>query len=408
MVRILLLIPCSSYRADAFLQAARQLNLEVTVGSDHEQVLAAFTPGRSLQLDFTQPRVAMQRILAHCKSHPTVAVIGTDDATTGLASQASAALGLADNRESAVRDAQDKFEFRRVLARAGLDSPKFQAVKLTANPALIATSLVYPCVLKPVNLSASRGVIRANNEAEFVDAFARVRAIIERGEENSRRDVILIEGFIEGREFALDGLLEDGHLRVLALFDKPDALEGPYFEETLYVTPSRLSASEQHEIAAQTQAATRALGLTRGPIHAELRLNTAGVHVIELAPRTIGGLCSRAIRFADNASVEEVVLHQATGVTRPIERHGRASGVMMIPIPAKGVLREITGLEDALRTPGITDVRITVPVGDTIVPLPECDRYLGFIFADADTPAAAESALREAHAKLHFDLRTTD
>ena len=404
MARILLLISSSSYRAEAFLQAAARLALDVTVGSDHHQVLAAFTSGRTLQLDFRQPQSSLRAIVEHCEVYASVAVIGTDDDTTELASQASAALGLSDNRERAVHDALDKFEFRRVMAGAGLNGPSFQLVKLTTDTHHLATTLAYPCVLKPVNLSGSRGVVRANNEADFIEAFARVGQIIMSTARVARRDVLLIESFIEGCEVSLEGLLEDGRLRVLTLFDKPEPLDGPYFEETLYVTPSRLSNIEQDEITAQTQAATRALGLTTGPIHAEVRLNSRGAFVIELAPRTIGGLCSRAVRFSSDVSLEEVVLRQAVGITTPTATVGSASGVMMIPIPAKGVLREICGLDEALNTPGVSDVRISVPLGDIIVPLPEGDRYLGFIFADANTPASVETALRSAHEKLRFDL----
>ena len=271
----------------------------------------------------------------------------------------------------------------------------------------MARQVEYPCVVKPLSLSASRGVIRADDPAQFVAAFHRLAAILQRPDvaTSARRSTreILVERFIPGPEVALEGLLTDGKLRTLALFDKPDPLDGPFFEETLYVTPSRFPPAAQDAIAACTAEVAAALGLRHGPVHAELRVNEQGPWMLEIAPRSIGGLCSRTLRFDDGLSLEALILRHALGFdVEALERETPAAGVMMIPIPRAGILRQVAGQEDARRVAGIEDIRITIPIGREVVPLPEGSRYLGFIFARAETPAGVESALREAHRRLTF------
>jgi biotin carboxylase len=275
--------------------------------------------------------------------------------------------------------------------------------------AAAAAAQTYPCVLKPLALSASRGVIRADNSSEFMEAAKRIGALLQRvygNDDGGRATQILVETFIPGFEVAVEGLLQRGQLQVLALFDKPDPLNGPFFEETIYVTPSRLPEQRQREIAAQIAGAAAAIGLTTGPIHAEARLNAHGIFVIEIAPRSIGGRCSRAVRLADGLRLEEVILRQALGLPVYPAPAEMASGVMMIPIPAGGRLQELRGVNEARAIPGIDDVVISIPIGDELVPLPEGDRYFGFIFASGDTPAAVEAALRSAHCYLEFDIQT--
>jgi biotin carboxylase len=300
-----------------------------------------------------------------------------------------------------------------LLAGAGVPSPSFKTVRLDADPRAAAARAAYPCVLKPLVLSASRGVIRANDEAAFVAAFARIAAILrapEVADLGAGTDEILVEEFVPGVEVALEGLLEDGALRTLAVFDKPDPLDGPFFEETIYVTPSRHPEATQAAIVDVTARAARALGLSDGAVHAELRLRptTTGVEpvVLEIAARSIGGLCGRTLRFGTGMSLEELVLRRALG--RPVpsfERQRAAAAVMMIPIPRGGVLEEVRGLDEARAVASIEDVTISLHKGQEVVPLPEGSRYLGFIFSRAATPPHAEAALREAHRQLEFVIR---
>jgi biotin carboxylase len=407
--RVLLVMRTRTYRAKAFLRAAERLGVDVTVATEREQPLARLAPGATIALDFTDPRRAQSQVRALAAEYPIQAVVGVDDDTTVLAARVAAALGLPHNPVEAVEAARYKDVMRLALSEAeAVLSPAFWLLSLDEDAARFARKLPYPVVLKPLSLAASRGVIRADNEDRFVQAFEAVASILAESElepDDPGSSQILVEEFIPGVEVALEGLLVDGALTTLALFDKPDPLDGPYFEETIYVTPSRLPRASQIEIAEATQRAATALGLRSGPVHAELRLNQRGAWIVEVAARSIGGLCSSTLRFAGGTSLEEIILRQAVGLDLgSLAREQLPAGVMMIPIPAAGVLRQVRGMEQATGVPGITSVDITIPCGERVEPLPRASRYLGFIFAQADTPAEVERALRRAHGLLAFEI----
>ena len=407
MPRVLLLIPSATYRAPDFMDAAGRLAIDVVVGSDRRQTLEALLPGRSVTVDLEQPEVGAHQIAAFARRYPLDAIVPVDDGGTLIAAYASELLGLPYNPVDAVAATRNKYLLRQRLAAAGLPSPPFRLLPIDADPVAATVELAYPCVVKPLSLSGSRGVMRANDAGEFVAAFERLLAILAdpgiAAECLGMTDAVLVEGYIPGREVSLEGLLTHGELRVLALFDKPDPLEGPFFEETIYVTPSRLPAAEQEAIAANTARAAHALGLRDGPLHAELRLNEQGAWPIDIAARSIGGLCSRTLTFGTGMSLEELILCHATGAPIPtFEREPRAAGVMMIPIPARGILQEVHGIDRAEAVPGIEGVTISIPRGRPVVPLPEGSEYLGFIFARGRTPAEVEASLRGAHAALNF------
>lgn len=402
--RILLLTKVSSYRAPAFMAAAERLGIEVVQVVDAPQSLAGTRPDR-LALDFSRPEEAVEAMMAFAREKPVAAILAVDDSGSLLAARASAALGLPHNDPQAAEAARDKYVMRRLLAPAGVPVPAFQRFSTADDPGRIAGQVTYPCVVKPLRRTGSQGVIRADTPAELETAIARLQQILVAGEGGDGPYPYLIEDYIPGVEVALEGMLENGELHVLALFDKPDPLEGPFFEETIYVTPSRLPEAAQEAIAGTTRAAAAALGLRRGPIHAELRLNDGGPWLLEVAGRSIGGLCSQILRFGVDRSLEELILRQAVGMG--IESYWRqegARGVMMIPIPARGLLRRYDGVEDAEAVAGITGVEMTAPLNNLLTPLPEGDSYLGFIFALAETPAGVEAALREAHARLKFEI----
>ena len=406
MPRLLLLLPATTYRAEAFLDAARKLKLEVTVGSKRANRLADQHAGDVLRLNLSDPEAAARAAVEFARTTPIDVVVGVDDHTTVLAAAISAALGLPHNPVSAVAAARNKHRMRELLHAQGVPVPLFALFSVDDDPVTIAEKIAFPCVVKPISLSASCGVIRANNRDEFVAAFHRVATLLEKlGEETVGEGAgkILVEDFVPGREVALEGLLTDGKLQVLALFDKPDPLDGPFFEETIYVTPSRLPAAVQQEIASCAARAARTLGLREGPVHGELRVSDRSVWVIEIAARSIGGRCSRTLRFAAGMSLEEVILRHALRMDIPsLAREGQATGVMMVPIPRAGMLEEVRGREKALAVPGIENLEITAQPGDELVPLPEGTRYLGFLIARGKTPEAVETALRDAHRQLEF------
>ncbi|MBI3013495.1 MAG: ATP-grasp domain-containing protein [Candidatus Tectomicrobia bacterium] len=408
MPRLLLLLPTTTYRTEAFLEAASRLGVEITVGCDRTQALAARQPSHNVTLDFLHPKEAARVAALFARKYPIDAVVGVDDDTAVVAAAISEALELPHNSVESTLAAKNKHLMREMLRRCGVPVPRFAVFSLEDDPGDLAGRMTYPCVLKPLILAASRGVIRADGDREFVAAFRRIEAMLrqpevaERGEPARR---ILVENFIPGQEVALEGLLTDGKLQVLALFDKPDPLDGPFFEETIYVTPSRHPAAVQDEIVSCAARAAAALGLREGPVHAELRFNSQGIWMIEMAARSIGGLCSRILRFGAGLSLEDLLLRHALGMEiESMERERQPAGVMMLPIPQAGVLRQVSGKEEAEAVPGIVEVAITSHLGQELVPLPEGARYLGFVFARAETPDRVEAALREAQPRLHFTI----
>jgi biotin carboxylase len=408
MDRLLLLLPTTTYRTEDFIDAACALGVDLVCASEQPSTFEAHAPDHLLTLDFTDPDGAATKVAELSARRPLRAVVGVDDLTTVAAAAIAERLGLRTNAVAAVTAARDKFQMRQCLAAAGVPIPRFRRIALKDDPFLAARGVKFPCVLKPLALSASRGVIRANNVDHFMVAFRRIAALLGRDDVEVSGDAaqfLLAEEYIPGLEVALEGLLVGGTLHTLALFDKPDPLEGPYFEETIYVTPSRLPAAVQQAIERVAASACTALGLVEGPVHAELRFNDAGPWVLEVAARSIGGLCSRTLRFGTGMTLEEIILRHALGW--PIEtlvRERRPAGVMMIPIPRAGRLQAVRGQESAQSVAGVEDVALTAHVGQELVPLPEGWQYLGFIFARAETPDAVEAALRDAHARLKFEI----
>jgi len=402
--RVILLMSPATYRAGAFLSAAKRLNLEVVVGIDLPETLAEYwhVP---LGVDFANPEASVRTIAEYARDHPITAILAVDDAATELAALASAALGLAHNSPKAATAARDKLLMRTLMSQGGAPCPVFRPFSLGADPAEVASKVTYPCVVKPLRLSGSRGVIRANNPDEFVVAFNRLKRLL-LSEGYTEQDPLLVEDFIPGFEIALEGILTHGQLRVLALFDKPDPLDGPFFEETIYITPSRLPAGMQGAIARCVTIAAASLELREGPVHAELRVKEQGPWMLEIAGRSIGGLCSTILEFGSGMCLEELILRHAIGQEiASIEREERAAGVMMIPIPAAGMLKAVHGIEEARAVPLVTGVQITAKLNHLLIPLPEGASYLGFIFARGDTPDGVEEAIRRAHKLLRFDIR---
>jgi biotin carboxylase len=404
--RILLLVPIGTYRTSDFVEAAGRLGVAVVIGTDRRPALAELMPERPLVLDFRRVEGSVERIVADAAERPYAAIVPVDDTGTLVAAGAAARLGLPHNPPEAVAASRDKARSRDAFAAAGLPTPRHRVFDAAADPEQVARSVSYPAVVKPIDLSASRGVIRADSPEEMAVAFRRVAALVSDPtvcRPGSSPQAILVEDYIPGREVAVEGLLRGGRLDVLAIFDKPDPLEGPFFEETYFVTPSRLDHGDQAAVRETVTAAVRALGLREGPIHAEARLNQTGPWILEVAARSIGGLCARTLRFGAGISLEELILRHAAGLPLPDEwllREERAAGVLMLPIRRGGILREVRGVDAAREVAGIEGLQLTVPLGDRLVPLPEGDRYLGFLFARAPTPDAVEAALRQAHARL--------
>ena len=391
MARVLLLIPTASYRAPDFMAAAAELGVDVVVGSDQRSAVESFLPGATLALPLGDPEAAAEAIAAFAAERPLAAIVAVDDGGTLAAARASERLGLPHNPLDAVAATRDKSLLRARLEAGGVPSPPWLVASVDDDPRDVAARAPLPCVVKPLSLSGSRGVIRADDAAGFAAAFERLRALLAdpavRAECIGNPDRVLVEGYIPGDEVSVEGLLTGGELEVLAIFDKPDPLTGPYFEETIYVTPSRLPPERQEAVRRTAAEAARALGLTDGPLHAELRINDDGAWPVDIAARSIGGLCSRTLEFGAGVSLEQLLLAHAVGRrAADVERTHAASGVMMIPIPRAGRLRRVEGLAAARAAPGVAGVAITIPLGHAVTPLPEGSEYLGFIFARGGDP----------------------
>lgn len=409
---VLLVAATTGYQAESFRRAAETLGVRITMATDRCHKLPDPWGDNAVAVRFEEPKAALQAVR---QRGPYDGIVAAGDRAAVLAAALAPALKLNFHSPEAAALCHDKFAFKRVIAEAGLPAPwvkRFEAEK--DDPAAAAAAVQYPCVLKPVLLSGSRGVIRVNDAAGFQAAFGRIRQLLSRPEIQQWKDDnarwILAEGYVPGTEYALEGWMAAGELRRFALFDKPDKLEGPFFEESVYTTPSRQAEEQRALIWDMVEAAARAAGLGPGPIHAEIRLDGDTAYVLEVAARPIGGLCSRALRFRRTggaaaalplASLEELLLRAALGEPLgPWQREERAAGVMMIPIPRSGVMEEVAGLESARRVPGIEAVEITAKPGEVLTALPEGASYLGFIFARTVTPELAEQALRAAHAHL--------
>jgi biotin carboxylase len=408
--RVLLLATTTGYQIRSFGEAAERLGVRLVFASDRCDRLEDPWWDAAIPVRFHETSRSVDGVVAACRGQRVSGVLAVGDRPTVLAAQVAEALGLPGNPPAAADASRNKLATRRALAGAGLLTPDFQVVSLSRRPAPLPPA-AYPVVVKPLALSGSQGVIRADDDQSLAQAIERVGRLLRTTdvaiERECAHDSVLIERFIPGPEYAVEGVLTNGALRVFAIFDKPDPLDGPFFEETIYVTPSRASETTQRAIVDAVSRAARALGLCHGPVHAECRGQGPEIYVLEVAARPIGGLCSKAIRFTGPdetlASLEEVLLRHALGETvDPYGAISDATGVMMIPIPRRGVYRGVRGVEKARRVAGIDDVTITAKADVTLVPLPEGRSYLGFIFATAGTPADAERALRRAHARLEF------
>ena len=415
MPRVLLFATTTGYQVRAFGEAADRLGLELVFATDRCHALDDPWRDAAIPVGFHDEATSLRRVLEVTAERPVAGVLAVGDRPTVLAAMVAEALGLPGHGSDGARAASNKLSYRQCLARAGLRAPAFHVFRFDEVGRRQTLPFGFPCVVKPLALSGSRGVIRADNEAALEAALARVARLLLQPDVRALRDqandLILVEEYIDGAEFAVEGLVDNGRLHVITIFDKPDPLDGPFFEETIYAMPTRLVADERASVESAVADAVRALGLVHGPVHAECRLGIDGPIVLEVAARPIGGLCARVLRCIDSTghfcSYEEVLLRQAIGEAgggfRPTQE---ASAVMMIPIPGAGQLTGVVGEDLARAVFGVEEVRITAKTGQRLVPIPEGASYLGFIFARRQTAEEAIAVVRQAHRQLHFEINT--
>jgi biotin carboxylase len=391
--RVLVILPTSSYRAADFVAAAEALGVELAIASEDEPPIDL--GDRFVSIDCEDEASSAAAIADLAARTPIDAIVAADDTGVVMAAMASELLGLAHNAPEGAAATRDKFAMRSRLATAEISQPDFFVLAGGIDPEPLVAAMGGPVVIKPTGLSGSRGVIRCDDPALAASVADRVRGIQTSA---GRSGDLLVERFVTGAEVAVEAMAWDGELEVLAVFDKPDPLDGPYFAETIYVTPSRHAAADLDAVLDVTRRAASALGITHGPVHAEVRVDAGRATLIEIAARSIGGLCGRSLRFGlMGTSLEVMILRQALGMRKEsLRREPGASGVLMVPIPARGVLEGFAGVDAVLAIEGITGFEPGIPIGGDVVPLPEGDRYLGFVFARAATPDDVEAALRRA------------
>jgi formate-dependent phosphoribosylglycinamide formyltransferase (GAR transformylase) len=409
--RLLLLTNKLGYQTRSFSEAALKLGVDIMFATDRCHQLDDPWNDRAIAVHFEEPEQAAFSILETLRGNEADGVLALGDRSVITAAYVARGLGIFHNHPASVESCRSKEKMREAFRVSALRTPAFRALPIVPTPDPALSGIKFPCVVKPICLSASQGVMRANNAAEFRRAVERLARLLQSPELRASRDPeldrMIVEDYIPGKEVAVEGLITEGVLRILAIFDKPDPLEGPYFEETIYVTPSRLPREQQEAIMRCARDSVRALGLIHGPIHAEFRVNDDGVWPLEIAPRPIGGLCARALRFGPELiSLEELLVRHAVGLNgTQSDRETVASGVMMIPVPANGILERVEGVDEASAVENIAYIEITARLHDKIVAWPEGSSYLGFIFARADEPEKVERALRVAHNKLKFAAR---
>lgn len=387
---VVLVASAGAYRLGAFLTAARALGRTVTVLTDATVPLGEAVHTVSLTAPESLASVATRF------RRPVGAVVGVDGAALEAAAVLAELLGLDANPVTAVRAATHKDAQRRLVAElTQVAQPPFAVVPLGMDAGRAALDVGLPAVVKPVSLQASCGVVRVADPLDARAAAHLARSLA------GGDGPVLVERFVPGGEVAVEGLLDHGELHVLAIFDKPDAPQGPTFPETMLVTPSTLAPAAQRRLATDATAVCRAIGLRHGPVHLEFRIDPRGTPVfLELAARTIGGRCASMLHFGAGTTLEELVLRQALGLPFDPRRDGGAVGVWMVPVPATGTVTGIDGVDRARRVPGVAEVVIDVVVGERVEALPRSGRYLGFVFARGEHPDEVAAALHKAAAEL--------
>lgn len=405
--RVLLLLPTESYRSDDFLRAAKDLGIDIIVaGNQCRQLADRWQLNKLLALPFDDPAKAAGMVQQELASHTLQAVIGIDDHGVEAAAAIAELLQVKSNSSLAVKSLHDKYCFRKLQQQLKLPYPTFSPINISAHDADHGQVCDYPAVVKPTRLSGSRGVIRVNSADEFNAVVDRVEGIIRHSKMDSSGISLLLEQYLVGSEHALEAIMVQGKLHTLTIFDKPEPLEGPYFAETIYVSPSNLPESNQQEFLRQVELVCVKAGVTDGPIHAEARIDGDTVTMLEVAPRSIGGSCGKVLRHALGMSLEELILRHALGDALPaIDLSGPAVGVMMLPVPVAGIFNAIDGIEKSLAVDGIESIEVSARPGDRVLPLPEESIYLGFVFASGESSEAVVSALRTARDCLSINIK---
>lgn len=375
------------------LTAARQLGLRPTT--------VAVQP----------PEQAIEQALRLHEQTSIGAVLGYEEDATLTVAHIAAALGLPAHPVAAAEAALDKPMMKQRFAAAGIPAADFIVAADEDEAVAWAEAGGYPVVVKPCRGSASQGVIRANDEHTLRQAYRRLRRIIRDHElDNGGRppSAHLVERYLPGSELSCELLLQYGAPEVITEFGKPLPLTGPYFEESIYLTPPALGAALRREVHELSMAAAKALGFYHGPAHCEIRLTPDGPKVLEIAGRLLGGACAGSFRDRLGEDLDALLLRSALGerITLPAPADDAPTvGALMIPVPGEGRVVAVRGDDGARRVPGVRDVSLQTEPGEIVVPFPEQACYaVGFVSASGPDEAAVVGSLGQAAAQISLEL----
>jgi hypothetical protein len=384
MKKVLLVIPEKSYKSNDFVVAAKRLKIPFSIITDSQQVSERLSDNiivYNFQKDISLEILEKLKNITH--------ILPVDHSSLEFAAKLRDLLSATGNSYVSVMNAMDKYKSRTIFN--DVTEVKIKNAYINDPKDLITfMSKINIGVLKPTRGTASNKVIKVTQQN--MDQLL-IQNIIKDCDENE----LIIEEFIEGDEYAFEGILIDSKLSKFVVFEKPLAFVEPYFEESIYITPSNLSNEIIESVHKRLQKACQKLGLTNGPIHAEFKISNNEVFLIEINPRMIGGLCSRCLSFGlFKQSLEELILLSfSTGKFKKVELLSNYVGVLMLPVPKSGKFISINHNE-IMKIENVSSVDITVSKNTLLQMPPNGERYLGFVFSQGENKSVVMRALESA------------
>ena len=373
MKKLLLVIPENSYKSNDFVTSAEKLDLDFLVITDSQQVSGQFSDtviihsfDEELENDVKE------------KLQDVTHILPVDHSALKFSAYLVDLLKAKGNNTKSINTAMNKFESRKIFN--SISEIKIQnAIVKKIEDIEIFINENGTSVLKPIYGTASKSVIK-------VESFQENKAEVEKLMQDCSDQDLIIEEFVDGSEYALEGNLINSELNKIVIFDKPINYKEPYFEESIYIAPTEIPDKTQKEIVNLIGKACKKLGLENGPVHVEFKIHNKEIFIIEINPRMIGGLCSRCLSFGlFKTSLEEIALHAfLNNELKSIDLLSNFVGVLMIPTPISGKFISINKNE-LESIPNVSGVEITVSENSNLLEPPFGDKYLGFVFSQGDS-----------------------
>ncbi len=382
MKKLLLVIPENSYKSNDFVVAAEKLGIDFLIITDSEQVSSKFSDTviiNKFDAELNKNNLKKLKDVTH--------VLPVDHSALKFSGYLVDLLEVKGNKLESINLSMNKYESRKIF-NSLLDIKVNNEIIKNIDDVNTFINKNGTSVLKPIYGTASKSVLKINNVEKNKEQ-------IEKLMQDCFDQDLVIEEYIDGKEYALEGTIINSELKKIVIFDKPVEYKHPYFEESIYITPSELSSEAEKRVVSIVDKACKKIGLEDGPVHVEFKINENQIFIIEINPRMIGGLCSRCLSFGlFKVSLEEIILHAfMNNELKNIELLNNYVGVLMIPTPKSGKFISINK-EELENIPNISNVEITVPEGSDLLEPPYGDKYLGFAFSQGiDKKTVNESLL---------------